>query len=169
MIRVGRTFPMALAIATLSRATSAAPDRAAPSADAASAPPSARAARPRVTTTIASESSVTVVYSRPMRHTLGCGTKGFGAGRAGTIDGYETNVSSRYYTSTDPDFDEMWSAAWEASLNGDCSAVTFTFVHGTAPGSYPLQIARVQDESGNSLEPDPTTVTVTVVDSAPPG
>jgi hypothetical protein len=57
---------------------------------------------------------------------------------------------------------------WVASLNADCSSVTFTFVHGIAPGAYPLQITRVQDPSGRGLATDPTIVTATVLESAPP-
>lgn len=130
--------------------------------------PPARSAGPRVVTTSATETSLTVVYSRPMKHLLGCGTKGLAAGYPGTIDGLESNITSRYYASADPDFDEMLGALWEAKLNGDCTAVTFSFVHGIGPGSYPLQIVRVQDVAGNPLDPDPTVVTVTVVESGPP-
>ena len=125
-------------------------------------------AGPRVVRATATEDRVTVVYSRPMKHALACGTKGLSAGLTGTIDGLEMNVTSRYYTFTDPDFDEMWANLWEATLNVDCTAVTFNFVHGIGPGSYPLRIVRVQDGAGNALDPDPTTVTVTVAESAPP-
>lgn len=111
---------------------------------------------------------MTIVYSRPMKHALACGTKGLSAGLTGTIDGLEMNVTSRYYTSTDPDFDDMWANLWEATLNADCTAVTFNFVHGIGPGSYPLQIVRVQDAAGNALDPDPTVLTVVVAESAPP-
>lgn len=125
-------------------------------------------ARPQVARTMATEDRVTIVFSRPMKHALACGTKGLSAGQTGTIDGLEMNITSRYYTSTDSDFDEMWASLWEASLNADCTAVTFNFVHGIGPGSYPLRIARVQDAAGNALEPDPTIVTVTVAETGPP-
>ena len=139
----------------------------------ASASPAATAtpapiSHPRVVATVAFEALLTIVYDRPMKHMLGCGTKGMGAGLVGTIDGFETNISSRYYTSTDPDFDEMLGTTWEAWLNGDCTAVTFSFVHGIGPGRYPLKVARVQDLGGNTLDPDPMVVTVIVVESAPP-
>ncbi len=139
----------------------------------ASASPAATAtpapiSHPRVVATVAFEALLTIVYDRPMKHMLGCGTKGMGAGLVRTIDGFETNISSRYYTSTDPDFDEMLGTTWEAWLNGDCTAVTFSFVHGIGPGRYPLKVARVQDLGGNTLDPDPMVVTVIVVESAPP-
>ncbi len=125
-------------------------------------------AGPRVARTMATEDHVTIVFSRPMKHALACGTTGLSAGQIGTIDGLEMNVTSRYYTSTDPDFDEMWTTLWEATLNADCTAVTFNFVHGIGSGTYPLRIVRVQDAAGNALDPDPTIVTVTVAESAPP-
>lgn len=94
--------------------------------------------------------------------------RGFVAGPANTIDALEMNMSTRYYGSTDPDFDEFWSNMWVAELNADCSAVTFTFVHGMAPGTYPLRIVKVQDLAGRPLAPDPTVVNVTIAESAPP-
>ena len=124
---------------------------------------------PRVVSTSATEDRVTITYDRPMKHALACGTKGLSAGLTGTIDGLETNITSRYYTSTDPDFDDLWANLWEATLNADCTAVTFNFVHGIGPGTYPLRIVRVQDLAGRALGPDPTVVTVTVGESGPPG
>lgn len=103
-----------------------------------------------------------------MKHGLACGTRGFAAGRLNTIDAFEMNITSRYYTSPDPDFDEVLGAMWVASLNADCSAVTFTFVHGIAPGTYPLRVTKVQDPAGQGLVPDPTIVMVTVLETEPP-
>ena len=123
---------------------------------------------PHVTRTTATEAALTVTYDRPMKHGLACGSEGFAAGRANTIDGLETDITSRYYTSADPDFDEMLSQMWVASLNADCSAVTFKFVHGIGPGTYPLRIANVQDPAGRRLVPDPAIVMVTVLETAPP-
>lgn len=123
---------------------------------------------PRVVSTTATESALTITYDRPMRHGLACGEHGFKAGPSNTIDAFETNVSSRYYTSTNPDLDDVLGAMWVASLNADCSAVTFTFVHGVAPGTYPLSITKVQDLAGHPLAQDPTIVTVTFAETAPP-
>jgi len=103
-----------------------------------------------------------------MKHGLACGTEGFTAGHKNTIDAFEMNITSRYYTSPDADFDELLSSMWVASLNADCSAVTFTFVHGIAPGTYPLWISKVQDLAGSGLAADPTSVTATVLEGAPP-
>lgn len=103
-----------------------------------------------------------------MKHGLACGTEGFTAGHKNTIDAFEMNITSRYYTSPDADFDELLSSMWVASLNADCSAVTFTFVHGIAPGTYPLWISKVQDLAGNGLAADPTSVTATILEGAPP-
>jgi len=103
-----------------------------------------------------------------MKHGLACGTEGFVAGPRNTIDAFEMNITSRYYTSPDANFDELLSSMWVASLNADCSAVTFTFTHGTAPGTYPLRITKVQDLAGRGLATDPMIVTATVLESAPP-
>ena len=154
---------IAIAIALLAGCSPAASPEARTPQAAATTP-----AGPRVVRATATEDRVTVVYSRPMKHGLACGTKGLMAGSVGTIDALEMNITSRYYTSPDPDFDQMWDALWEATLNADCTAVTFNFVHGIGPGAYPLRIARVEDQAGNSLDPDPTVVTVTVAESAPP-
>ncbi len=123
---------------------------------------------PHVVSTIATEDAITINYSVPMKHGLACGSHGFTAGPVGTIDAYESNVTSRYYTSSDPDFDSIWNTPIEASLNADCSAVTFTFFHGVAVGPHPLQIVRVEDQSGHRLDPDPTIITVHVTDAGPP-
>lgn len=130
--------------------------------------PTPTAAGPRVVSTTASEAKVTIFYDRPMKHGLACGTRGFAAGHAYTIDALELNISTRYYGSPDPDFDEFWSQMWVAELNADCSAVTFTFLHGVAPGTYPLRIVKVQDQAGRPLVPDPTIVNVAIAESAPP-
>ena len=114
------------------------------------------------------EAALTITYDRPMKHGLACGTEGFTAGQTNTIDALEMNITSRYYTSPDAEFDELLSAMWVASLNADCSAVTFTFVHGIAPGMYPLRITKVQDLAGRGLATDPMIVTATVLESAPP-
>jgi hypothetical protein len=53
-------------------------------------------------------------------------------------------------------------------VSAECTAVTFNFVHGIGPGSYPLRIVCVQDVAGNAIEPDPTVVTVAVAESGPP-
>lgn len=132
------------------------------------ATPAPTPAAPRVLGTTASEAKVTITYDRPMKHGLACGTRGFVAGPANTIDALEMNMTTRYYGSADPDFDEFWSHMWVAELNGDCSAVTFTFVHGMAPGTYPLRIVKVQDQAGRPLASDPTIVTVTIAETAPP-
>lgn len=134
----------------------------------ASAIPSPTAAPPQVLSATGSEAALTVTYDRPMKHGLACGTQGFVAGPTNTIDAFEMNITSRYYTSPDPDFDELLSAMWVASLNADCSAVTFTFVHGIAPGTYPLRITSVQDRAGRGLAADPMTVMATVRETAPP-
>jgi hypothetical protein len=123
---------------------------------------------PHVVSTIATEDAITINYSVPMKHGLACGSHGFTAGPVGTIDAYESNVTSRYYTSSDPEFDSIWNTPIEASLNADCSAVTFTFFHGVAVGPHPLQIVRVEDQSGRRLDPDPTIITVQVTDAGPP-
>jgi hypothetical protein len=125
-------------------------------------------AGPHIVGATATEDRVTIVYDRPMMHALACGTKGLSAGSAGTIDGLEMNITSRYYTSSDQDFEEMWANLWEATLNADCTGVTFNFVHGIGPGTYPLRVVRVQDFAGRALDPDPTVVTVTVAESGPP-
>ena len=129
---------------------------------------SARVLGPHVVSTIATEDAITILYSTPMKHGLACGSHGFAAGPVGTIDAYESNVTSRYYTSTDPEFDLMWSIPIEASLNADCTAVTFTFYHGVSVGPHPLQIVRVEDQSGRRLDPDPTIISVQVTDAGPP-
>lgn len=133
-----------------------------------SAVPSPTVAAPHVVSATGSEAALTITYDRPMKHGLACGTEGFTAGRANTIDALEMNITSRYYTSPEAVFDEMLSAMWVASLSADCSSVTFTFVHGIAPGTYPLQITKVQDLAGRSLGADPTIVTATVLETAPP-
>ena len=115
-----------------------------------------------------SEAALTITYDRPMKHGLACGTQGFTAGRTNTIDAFEMNITSRYYTSPDVDFDELLNSMWVASLNTDCSAVTFTFVHGIAPGTYPMRITKVQDLAGSPLAADPIDVTATVLETAPP-
>jgi hypothetical protein len=114
------------------------------------------------------EAALTITYDRPMKHGLACGTEGFVAGPKNTIDAFEMNITSRYYTSPDADLDELLSAMWVASLNADCSSVTFTFVHGIAPGTYPLRITKVQDPSGSGLASDPAIVMATVLETAPP-
>ncbi len=130
--------------------------------------PSPSAAPPHVVSATGGEATLTVTYDRPMKHGLACGTSGFTAGPTNTIDALEMNITSRYYTSPNADFDELLSAMWVASLNADCSAVTFTFVHGIAPGTYPLQITKVQDPAGRGLGADPTIVMATVLETAPP-
>ena len=129
---------------------------------------SPRVLGPHVVGTIATEDAITITYSVPMKHGLACGSHGFVAGPVGTIDAYESNVSSRYYTSSDPEFDLMWGIPIEASLNADCTAVTFTFFHGVGVGPHPLQIVRVEDQSGHRLDPDPTIISVQVTDAGPP-
>ena len=133
-----------------------------------SAIPSPTAVPPRVVSASGSEAALTITYDRPMKHGLACGTEGFVAGPRNTIDALEMNIASRYYTSPDAAFDELLSTMWVASLNADCSAVTFTFVHGIAPGTYPLRITKVQDLAGSGLAADPTSVTATVLETAPP-
>jgi hypothetical protein len=123
---------------------------------------------PRVVRVSSSEAALTITYDRPMKHGLACGTQGFMAGHTNTIDAFEMNITSRYYTSPNADFDELLSRMWVASLNADCSAVTFTFVHGVAPGTYPLRITKVQDLAGNGLAADPMNVMATVLETAPP-
>ena len=130
--------------------------------------PSPTPASPRVVSATGSEAALTVTYDRPMRHGLACGTQGFVAGPTNTIDALEMNIATRYYTSPDSDFDEVLSAMWVASLNADCSAVTFTFVHGIAPGTYPLRITKVQDLVGRPLASDPITVVATMLETAAP-
>ena len=162
-------LPALLLALAVSGCTSAAPVVSSPTptiAPTASAMPTP--APPRVVSTTASEALVTITYDRPMKHGLSCGQQGFSAGLANTIDAYEMNITSRYYGSTDPVFDEFWSKMWVASLNADCSAVTFTFVHGMGPGMYPLSITKVQDLSGRPLAQDPTVVVVTILETAPP-
>jgi hypothetical protein len=133
-----------------------------------SAIPSPTAVPPRVVTVSGSEAALTITYDRPMKHGLACGTEGFVAGPRNTIDAFEMNIASRYYTSPDAAFDELLSTMWVASLNADCSAVTFTFVHGISPGTYPLRITKVQDLAGSGLATDPTSVTATILETAPP-
>jgi hypothetical protein len=130
--------------------------------------PSPTLASPRVVSAAGSEAVLTVTYDRPMKHGLACGTQGFVAGPANTIDALEMNITTRYYTSPDADFDELLSAMWVASLNADCSAVTFTFVHGIAPGTYPLRITKVQDQAGRPLASDPMTVVATMLEGSAP-
>jgi hypothetical protein len=130
--------------------------------------PSPTLASPRVVSAAGSEAALTVTYDGPMKHGLACGTQGFVAGPANTIDALEMNIATRYYTSPDADFDEVLSAMWVASLNADCSAVTFTFVHGIAPGTYPLRITKVQDQAGRPLASDPITVIATMLETAAP-
>jgi hypothetical protein len=130
--------------------------------------PSPTAVSPRVVSAAGSEAALTVTYDGPMKHGLACGTQGFVAGPANTIDALEMNIATRYYTSPDTDFDEVLSAMWVASLNADCSAVTFTFVHGIAPGTYPLRITKVQDQAGRPLASDPITVVATMLETAAP-
>jgi hypothetical protein len=123
---------------------------------------------PRVIDVTASESTLAITYDRPMKHGLACGTKGMVAGPSRTIDAFEMNITTSYYRSADPVFDEFLQSLWEAELNRDCSGVLFTFVHGVAPGTYPLSIRSVQDQAGRPLAQDPTTVTVNVRETAPP-
>jgi hypothetical protein len=130
--------------------------------------PNPTAASPRVVSAAGTEAALTVTYDGPMKHGLACGTQGFVAGPANTIDALEMNIATRYYTSPDTDFDEVLSAMWVASLNADCSAVTFTFVHGIAPGTYPLRITKVQDQAGRPLASDPITVIATMLETAAP-
>src|SRR5690242_8174685 len=87
--------------------------------------PVATAPPPRVVSTVASEAMLTITYDRPMKHGLACGGQGFAAGPKNTIDAFETNSAGRYYTSTDADFNDFLGFMWVASLNADCSGVTF--------------------------------------------
>ncbi len=163
-----RLLALTLALALGGCATSVVPPSPSLSPSPSPETTSARVLGPHVVGTMATEDAITIVYSTPMKHGLACGTHGFAAGPVGTIDAYESNVTSRYYTSTEAEFDSMWSIPIEASLNADCSAVTFTFFHGASVGPHPLQIVRVEDHSGRRLDPDPTIITVQVIDAGPP-
>lgn len=102
-----------------------------------------------VATSTTGQTQFTVTYSEPMMT----------GGGANAID------NKANYTSTDAAFNAA-IAAGSCAANAAATAATCTVA--TQTGGKPLSIANVHDISNNDINPDPTTATLTFVDTTPP-
>lgn len=139
---------------------------------AASASPSATAAttagpRPGIVAASATQVSLTVAFSRPMRSKNSCGTSGTPTGPSGTIDALSVGPSASF-GSPDRTFDETLRSAIQAFISGDCTTVTFVYERLAAAGTFTVNVNTVQDLTGSTIDPARASVSVTIRDEGRP-
>jgi hypothetical protein len=128
---------------------------ASPSASPSAAPPSLVSAN-------ASQVSLTVAYSGPMRTSVACATSGAPGTVAGSID------DPLHYRSSDKSFDEAVQSSSRVTVSGDCSTVTFLFDLAAPAGGFTITITAVQDKSGTPIDTGRAGTTVNVADQGRP-
>lgn len=131
-----------------------------------SAVPSASAspspAPPAIVSASASQVSLTVAYSGPMRTSIACATSGAPGTLAGSID------DPTRYRSSDRSFDESLQSSSRATVSADCSTVTFLFDLVAPAGAFTITVADVQDKSGTPIDTTRAGATVNVADQGRP-
>jgi hypothetical protein len=119
---------------------------------------------PYVVSMSATQQTLTVVFSEPMRSRLTCGATGAATGPFGTID----NQATSPYHSADRALDETLQTATQATIGSDCSSATLVFGISAAAGTFAVTVASVQDLSGNTIDPTRNAGQVTIRDEGPP-
>ncbi len=123
--------------------------------------------RPGILAASATQVSLTVAFSRPMKSKNSCGTSGTPTGPAGTIDALSVGPSAPY-GSPDRTFDETLRSAMRATISGDCTTVTFVYERPAAAGIFTVNVNTVQDLAGNTIDPARASVSVTIRDEGRP-
>ncbi len=112
----------------------------------------------------ATQQTLTVVFSEPMRSRLACGATGAATGPFGTID----NQATSPYHSADRALDETLQTATQATIGSDCASVTLVFGISAAAGTFAVTVSSVQDLSGNTIDATRNAGQVTIRDEGPP-
>ena len=128
----------------------------------ASASPSGSPTPAKILSANGTQSLLTIRYSAPMRAATSCGTVGQPSALEGAID------RASAYASSDEAMRESIRSAMSATLNADCTAVTFVFAVAAPSGTFNISATGVTDRSGASLDPAATGVTVSVADEGRP-
>lgn len=124
---------------------------------------------PTVSSASATQTTLTVTYSKAMKSLLACGA----SGAAGSSSGAEIDRRGDYSITTagtdGTTFNSAVAASTTAAISSDCRSVTFTWAATVPAGSYTLQVQSPQDQSNNVLSPNPTNFfNLQVVDSTRP-
>ncbi len=122
---------------------------------------------PRLLRARATQTTLTVDYSAPMRSGLACGQSGPLDGPAGAID-QAAGAAVRTPRSDDPVFEETLRSAAGASIGPDCASVTFTYARAAAPGTFAIIVRDVQDREGRPIDPAHAAAVVTIADEGHP-
>ncbi len=159
-----RLTPSATATPTPTRtqlATPTSPPTATPS-------PTPDLARPYVVSASATQRTLTVIFSEPMRARLACGSSGVTSGPLGSIDNQRSGESGSPYHSADRALDETLRSATAASVGADCSSITFFYGLAGPAGTFTITVNSVQDLAGNSIDTARSAAQVTILDDGPP-
>ena len=125
----------------------------------ASASPAANAA---VVGASGTQLSLAVTYSAPMRAGRACGTSGQPGNTRGAID------AVAQYTVSDPALQESLQSATRATLNTDCTTVTFVFGAAAPAGTFTVTASTTVDQQGNGIDQSKADARFTIADDARP-
>ena len=125
-------------------------------------------ARPFVVSAAATQRTLTVIFSEPMRSQLACGASGVVNGPLGAIDNLRSGESASPYHSADRALDETLQSATGAAIGSDCASVTFFYGLAAPAGTFTITVSNVQDKAGNSIDTARDAAQVTIRDDGPP-
>ena len=106
--------------------------------------------------------SLAVTYSAPMRAGRACGTSGQPGNTRGAID------AVAQYNVIDPALQESLQSATRATLNADCTTVTFVFGAAAPAGTFTVTASTTVDQQGAGVDPSHNDARVTIADDARP-
>ena len=106
--------------------------------------------------------SLAVTYSVPMRAGRGCGTSGQPSSTRGAID------ATAQYSTSDAALQESLQSATRATLNADCSTVTFIFGAAAPAGTFTITASTTVDQQGAGIDQSKADARFTIADDARP-
>jgi len=124
--------------------------------------------RPYVVSASATQETLTVIFSEPMKSQLACGASGVASGPPGTIDNQRSGEATSSYHSADRALDETLQSATRATIGADCASITFLYGLSAPAGTFTVGVSSVQDLAGNSIDTARNTAQVTIRDEGPP-